>query len=121
MNRNLIFLAPLSAMRKRTRLAKMARVLEDRGIGVRFLGWEREKGELARLAWGSAMVDERAILRGGGYASRGRSPNVSALDGCRLRSVPNNAEGNLGLVPRMGDRVPGASGSGCSGPGNRVR
>ncbi len=70
MTRRLVFLAPLSAMRKRTRLAKMARYLEDRGIGVLFLGWERENGELARLAWGGALVDERILLRGGGYASR---------------------------------------------------
>lgn len=70
MSRHLVFLAPLSAMRKRTRLAKMARYLEDRGIGVRFLGWEREKGELARLVWGGVLVEERSILRGGGYASR---------------------------------------------------
>jgi hypothetical protein len=70
MTQRITIFAPLSAMRKRTRLAKMARFLEDRGIGVRFLGWERETGELARLAWGGDLVDERAVLRGGGYASR---------------------------------------------------
>jgi len=57
-------------MRKRTRLAKMARYLEDRGIALQFLGWERDKGELARLAWNGDLVQERSILRGGGYATR---------------------------------------------------
>lgn len=57
-------------MRKRTRLAKVGRYLEDRGIGVRFLGWERHRGELARLAWDGDLIQERAILRGGGYATR---------------------------------------------------
>ncbi len=70
MTQTLVFIAPLSAMRKRTRLAKMARFLEDRSIGVRFLGWERTNGELAQLAWDGDTIDETAILRGGGYASR---------------------------------------------------
>jgi len=70
MARSLVFFAPLSAMGKRTRLAKMARYLGDRGIALRFLGWERDKGELARLAWDGDLVRERAILRGGGYATR---------------------------------------------------
>lgn len=70
MTRSLIFLAPLSAMRKRTRLAKMARYLEDRGIALQFFGWERDKGEMTRLAWDGDFVQERAILRGGGYATR---------------------------------------------------
>lgn len=62
--------APLSAMRKRTRLAKLAQYLEDRGIALRFLGWEREKGELVRLRWEGDLIQERAILSGGGYATR---------------------------------------------------
>lgn len=63
-------LAPLSALRKRTRLAKMARYLEARGTHVVFLGWERDKGETDRLCWGGQFVEERVILKGGGYASR---------------------------------------------------
>jgi hypothetical protein len=70
MIRNLVFLAPLSAMRKRTRLAKMARYLDNRGIALKFLGWERSKGELARLAWDGELVEESSILSGGGYATR---------------------------------------------------
>jgi hypothetical protein len=70
MTRSIYFIAPLTAMRKRTRLAKMAHFLEERGTIIRFLGWEREKGELARLRWGGALIDERVILHGGGYASR---------------------------------------------------
>lgn len=70
MIRNLVIIAPLSAMRKRTRLAKMARYLEGRGIDVQFFGWERVERELEHLEWRGSSISERAILRGGGYASR---------------------------------------------------
>jgi hypothetical protein len=65
----IVFLAPLPAFRKRTRLAKMAQVLRRKGIAVSLLGWEREPGEIAALRWEDASVTERAILRGGGYVS----------------------------------------------------
>ena len=57
-------------MKKRTRLAKMARFAEDHGLSIDFFGWEREFGELNRFRWGGEQINERAILRGGGYATR---------------------------------------------------
>jgi len=68
-NRNfLAIFAPLPAVRKRTRLAKMVPIFQSRGYKVRFFGWERAPGELEE--WRSTNLDERTILRGGGYASR---------------------------------------------------
>lgn len=70
MTTTLYIFAPLSAMRKRTRLAKMARYLEDQEIPVVFFGWERLKGEATRFRWDGRFIDERILLKGGGYASR---------------------------------------------------
>lgn len=64
-----VFMAPLSALRKRTRLAKMVPVLLARGLHVHFFGWEREPAEHLAFDYGDPRVVERVILRGGGYAS----------------------------------------------------
>ena len=65
----IFFLAPLSALRKRTRLAKMAQVMRRKGVRITLLGWERTPGELDALRWEGEGVTERAILHGGGYVS----------------------------------------------------
>ncbi|WP_285259521.1 hypothetical protein [Halopseudomonas bauzanensis] len=67
---NIIFIAPLSAFRKRTRLAKLVETLLSHDFSVLFFGWEREEGELDAMRWGDARVSEHAILKGGGYVSR---------------------------------------------------
>lgn len=67
--RELVMIAPLPALRKRTRLAKMVPVFLDRGYSIRFFGWQRETGEVDEFAWQGEGVKEHVILRGGGYAS----------------------------------------------------
>ena len=65
-----VFIAPLGAIQKRTRLAKMAALIRARGDELLFFGWEREAGELETLRSTDPGVREQVILRGGGYASR---------------------------------------------------
>lgn len=62
--------APLSAIRKWPRLAKMVPVFLDMGLDVKLHGWERKAGERQAFAWPDKRVHERAILRGGGYVTR---------------------------------------------------
>ncbi|MCX7559708.1 hypothetical protein OS190_09030 [Sulfitobacter sp. F26204] len=69
MTQDIHFLAPLPAMRKRTRLAKMVPVLRDSGHQIWFYGWERVPGEAREFAWGEDGVRETTLMRGGGYAS----------------------------------------------------
>ena len=69
MTEEITFLAPLPALRKRTRLAKMVPVLQSRGHDIRFFGWERQAGEAVDFAWGEPGVHEEVLMRGGGYAS----------------------------------------------------
>lgn len=69
-SRDVVMIAPLSVVNKRTRLTKMVKVLNDKGFYVRFFGWEREKNESKELAWQGEEVSESVLLRGGGYASR---------------------------------------------------
>ena len=69
MSEEIVMLAPLPALRKRTRLAKMAPVLAARGHPIAFYGWERLPDEAAAFAWDGPGVTERTILRGGGYAA----------------------------------------------------
>ena len=63
-------MAPGSAIRKRTRLAKMIPVFLSEGHRVKFVGWERSKGEREQFAWGDERVTEESILKGGGYVSK---------------------------------------------------
>lgn len=70
MAEEIIFIAPLPALRKRTRLAKMVPVMLARGHTIRFYGWERIKGEAEAFVWGLDAVEEDVLMRGGGYASR---------------------------------------------------
>lgn len=70
MNREVFFIAPLPAFKKRTRLAKMVPVFLGRNYMVHLLGWERSNNELAQYRWDDARVRETTILRGGGYVSR---------------------------------------------------
>lgn len=67
---SIVMLAPLPAIQKRTRLVKMVKILEEKGISVEFLGWERNDSESKDIGWVGRHVSERIILRGGGYASR---------------------------------------------------
>lgn len=66
----LTMIAPLPAIRKRTRLAKMLPLFLDHGFKVNFIGWERERGEVKEQPWDDPQVTERIILKGGGYASK---------------------------------------------------
>lgn len=66
---DVVFIAPLPAFRKRTRLAKMARVLRGQGLTLTLLGWERQLGELEEFRSDDPGISEQAILKGGGYAS----------------------------------------------------
>lgn len=69
MTQGICFLAPLPALRKRTRLAKMATILTAGGYHIDFAGWERLPGEAQTFAWEGTGVQETTILRRGGYAS----------------------------------------------------
>lgn len=69
MTEDIYFMAPLPALRKRTRLAKMVSVLCAEGYRVRFCGWERVPGEAEEFAWNADGVQETTLMRGGGYAS----------------------------------------------------
>lgn len=62
--------APVSAIRKRPRLAKMVPVFLEMGYAVWLHGWERLQGECRDFAWTGSQVHEAPILRGGGYVSR---------------------------------------------------
>lgn len=66
---HLHFIAPLPAIRKRTRLVKMVRHFILRGFQVQFHGWERQSGEAQSLCWEEPGLQELTILKGGGYAS----------------------------------------------------
>ena len=63
-------IAPVSAVRKRPRLAKMVPVFLALGKNVRLHGWERIRGECREFAWPDDRVSEAPILRGGGYVSK---------------------------------------------------
>lgn len=63
-------IAPGSAIRKRTRLAKMIPVFLSEGHRVNFIGWERLNGEREQFAWHDERVSEQSILKGGGYVSK---------------------------------------------------
>lgn len=67
-NKEVVLIAPLPAISKRTRLAKMVPVILAEGYKVAFFGWEREEGELEYLRSVDINVTEKTILRGGGYA-----------------------------------------------------
>ena len=64
-----VFIAPVPSISKRTRLAKMARVVRVRDLSIEFFGWEREAGELAQTRNSDPQIKEQRLLRGGGYAS----------------------------------------------------
>ncbi|MEM7519722.1 MAG: hypothetical protein AAF307_01690 [Pseudomonadota bacterium] len=68
-NAPIAMLAPLPALNKRTRLAKITKVLRARGHRLRFFGWERAPGELDRMRFDDRGVEESTLMRGGGYAS----------------------------------------------------
>lgn len=68
--REVVFIAPLPAMRKRTRLSKMVPQVLGAGYDILFYGWERECGEVEKNRTDSHRVREKIILRGGGYASK---------------------------------------------------
>lgn len=65
----IVLIAPLPAIRKRTRLSKMVSCILARGDRIRFLGWEREKGEATEFASDDERISEAVVMRGGGYAS----------------------------------------------------
>lgn len=68
--REIVFLAPLPTMRKRTRLSKMVPQVLEKGCSILFYGWERETGEAEKFRTNTSGVKEEIILRGGGYASQ---------------------------------------------------
>lgn len=64
--------APIPAIRKRTRLAKLCAIFRRAGLNVRYYGWRRDRNE-AMDAGTDPGVTETTILRGGGYGgSRAR-------------------------------------------------
>ncbi len=65
-----VFIAPLPTMRKRTRLSKMVPQVLRTGRDILFYGWEREVGEVEKFRTDSPRVQEKIILRGGGYSSK---------------------------------------------------
>ena len=68
--RDIVFLAPLPTISKRTRLSKMIAPILDSERKIQFFGWEREPGEMENFQTKIDGVTEKAILRGGGYASK---------------------------------------------------
>jgi hypothetical protein len=69
-DKEIIFIAPLPAILKRTRIAKMVSVLLDNGYSVAFYGWQRRRGEASETPYNNPLVSEGNLLTGGGYASR---------------------------------------------------
>lgn len=69
MNNSLYVIAPLSAIGKRPRLAKMAHFFESHEMNTIFLGWERIKNESSNLRWKGNFIKEKIIMKGGGYAN----------------------------------------------------
>ena len=69
MSTEIIFLAPLPSLGKRTRLTKMSSVMLSLNYRIRFFGWEREEGEINELGPTNDQITEIVLMRGGGYAS----------------------------------------------------
>jgi hypothetical protein len=61
--------APLGALRKRNRLAKIANICLQMDVPIVFFGWERTRGEHPRFRFNDDKVQEFILLRGGGYAT----------------------------------------------------
>lgn len=68
--KDVFIIAPISAIRKRTRVAKMADALVNRGARIRFCGWDRKKGEAAAFRHPDTAVAEETWLEGGGYTNK---------------------------------------------------
>jgi glycosyltransferase involved in cell wall biosynthesis len=64
------FIAPVSSLQRRVRLAKLAKMLLRTGYNIQHLGWERVPGEMAEGGWSDSRVRAKPLLKGGGYAQR---------------------------------------------------
>ncbi len=64
---NFIFIAPLSALSRRTRLYKVALYLNKKGVkNIKHVGWERLEGEAKEFAF-DFEIEKEIIQKGGGY------------------------------------------------------
>lgn len=66
--KNLIVIYPLSSLKKRTRLAKLAEVATNMGITVTSWCWERLPGE-AKDDLALPLGEKHVLLRGGGWSN----------------------------------------------------
>jgi hypothetical protein len=68
---NIIFIAPLASLSKRTRLYKISTFLKMKysEINISHFGWERVKNEVDESDF-NFEIEKRIILCGGGYSSR---------------------------------------------------
>jgi len=66
--KKLLIIAPISALSKRTRVKKVAKIFHENGFELFHLGWERNKGESEEdLNFG---INKKIIIHGGGYGGR---------------------------------------------------
>lgn len=63
---NIIVVAPLSSLSKRTRLFKLAKFLNSNGFSIKHVGWERIEREKEETEL-DFTIDKKIILNGGGY------------------------------------------------------
>ncbi|ARN70861.1 hypothetical protein BST91_03960 [Nonlabens tegetincola] len=64
---NIVFIAPLSALSRRTRLFKIAVYVFGKGIRrIKHIGWERLPNEAEEFAF-DFVIEKEIIQSGGGY------------------------------------------------------
>ncbi len=66
--KKLLIIAPISALSKRTRVKKVAKIFHENGFELFHLGWERNKGEREEDL--DFDIGKKIIIHGGGYGGK---------------------------------------------------
>ncbi|MHB2155246.1 glycosyltransferase family protein [Calditrichota bacterium GD2] len=66
--RRVLIIAPISALSKRTRIKKIAKIFHESGFEIFHLGWERKKGEREEDL--DFKIEKKILINGGGYGEK---------------------------------------------------